>query len=233
MALFPALSFADDVDAQLDAERESQTATAITIIFDSSGSMDDRGKMVQAKAAFTQWLAEVPESYRLSLIAFDRGVARLFVPFGDSNREAVLGVVKSIRPYGKTPLAGCLVLAGEGIKERRSEHSPYERHVVIAFTDGKETVDRRKNAGVVEEIHRLRNHTVEVVGIGFHGEGDYMEPAATSYFHAKDEKELLAGLSQVDAEIGDDSDIEVSEKDWKLISSTEIPIPAPPAAQNP
>lgn len=219
---------ADDLDQSLDTEESTQTATSITIIFDNSGSMADKGKLKQAKNAFTAWLDTLPEDYSLALIDFKSGKGRLSVPLGTGNRQAVRDHVAKVTPYGKTPICACLQIAQSQIATRRARHSPYERHVVVVFTDGKETVDRRGDRGVVEEIMKLRNQVVEVVGIGFHGQGDYMRPAATRYYHAGDEDELASGLAKVDAEIGDDTDIEISQADLEMIEKTKIPRPPAP-----
>ncbi|NNE93149.1 MAG: VWA domain-containing protein [Verrucomicrobiales bacterium] len=219
---------ADDLDQSLDSEESAQTATAITIIFDNSGSMADKGKLKQAKNAFTAWLDTLPPEYSLALIDFKTGKARLAVPLGAENRQAVRDHVAKVTAYGKTPICDCLKIAQSQIAERRTKHSPYERHVVIVFTDGKETVDRRGDRGVMEEIMKLRNAVVEVVGIGFHGQGDYMRPAATRYYHASDEEELASGLAKVDAEIGDDADIEITQSDMDMIEKTKIPLPPAP-----
>ncbi|MEM7698532.1 MAG: vWA domain-containing protein [Verrucomicrobiota bacterium] len=224
-------SSADDLDEALEAERREQTATAITIIFDNSGSMDDGGKMFQAKSAFTQWLTTVPDYYSLGLIDFNAGRGRLVHEIGANLHEAISIHVRAASPYGKTPVVDCLNLAKEAIRKRRAEHSPYERHVVVVFTDGRETVDSRGDRGVARAILELRNEVVEVVGIGFHGEGDYMAPVATRYFEAGNEAELLKGLSAVDAEIGGDQDIEITEQDLATIEKLDIPLPPAPAAE--
>ena len=222
--------YADKLDEALDAEKTTQTATSITIIFDNSGSMAENDKLPQAKKAFTTWLNSLPKSYRLGLIHFNVGKSVLAVPTGQDNHEALIQSVNKLKPYGKTPICGCLKIAATQIKKRRIENSPYERHVVVVFTDGLETVDRRGNKGVVQEIIKLRNMKAEVVGIGFHGEGDYMKPAATSYFDASSEQELVSGLAKVDAEFGDDSDIQISDADLEAISKMKIKLPPPPSA---
>jgi Mg-chelatase subunit ChlD len=231
-ALFaPLVGSTDELDRALAAEKAEQTATAISIIFDNSGSMADDGKMAEAKSAFAKWLQNLPESYRLGLVDFYQGGGRLAVPLGPEQRAAVAAHVASAEPYGKTPIVACLEIVREQIVQRRAEQSPYERHVVVVFTDGIETVDSRGNKGVTAEIMKLRNLLVEVVGIGFHGEGSYMAPAVTRYFEADNEAQLVAGLSAVDSEIADDSLIEITAADLDLIQKTKIPLPPAPSAE--
>jgi len=219
---------ADELDTALMTERDSQTATAISIIFDSSGSMRDDQKLVQAQNAFTAWLASLPDTYTLGLVYFVRGAGQLAVPLGQGKKVEISQQVANVQAYGKTPIADCLRIVRDEIKKRRAEFSPYERHVVVVFTDGAETVDPGGNRAVLNEVIKLRSSIVEVVGIGFKGQGDYLAEATTQYFDANDEEELVAGLSQVDAEIGDSSDLEISEQDLAVIQKTIIATPPAP-----
>ncbi len=224
------LATAHGFEKELERQRLDQTATAITIIFDTSGSMDEDGKMTQAKQAFSQWIESIPDDYTLGLIDFYVGKGRVVVPLGDGNHGEILKHVKQASPRGRTPIVHCLGLALGGIQERREQHSPYERHVVVVFTDGKETGDKRGVKAVRPAILKLRNQIIEVVGIGFHGEGDYMKGATTKYFEANNSNELLAGLAQVDAELADDAEVVVTEADLDLIEKTKIPVPPAPAS---
>ncbi len=231
LAAAGSLAHADELDAALEQERLSQTATVITVIFDNSGSMAEDHKMETAQAAFGEWLKALPSEYGLSLVHFNKGEAKLALPINIDQHQQAAQVVNALSPGGKTPICQCLQVARQQIVQRRASHSPYERHVVLVFTDGTETVDRRRSSGVMSEIQELTATSVEVIGIGFHGQGDYMQPVATRYFHAKNAKELAAGLAQVDAEIDDDSDIELTAQDLKMIDRADIKIPPAPAME--
>ena len=231
VALFGTLPApADDLDKALEAEAKAQTSTAITIIFDNSGSMRERDKLEQAKRAFVRWLESLPANYHIGLIHFNNGKGVLAVPLGKGDRAALIKTVKGLVGYGRTPICDCLRLAEAEIAARRESHSPYERHVVVVFTDGAETSDRRLNAGVVEDVTSLRAKAVEVVGIGFDGEGGYMKDGVTRYFQAADEKQLLSGLSQVDAEIPDDAGVELTAADLSAMKRLRYVAPSLPAS---
>lgn len=238
---------AQDPSDPLVREREQQTGTAITILFDNSGSMKGQ-KIVQAKSAFQSWLQTVPPEYKYSLITFeDRG--RLTVPLGENTRDTVAQRVAKLEARTSTPICGALKVAREQIEKRRREVTPYERHVVLIFTDGQESEDPRGANGVREEIEKLRKQTVEVVGVGFHGEGDYMKGVATRFALANNEQELKQGLAKVDAEIGGVDDLVVSNDDLAALKKFKAPPVQPvsalavepvasatepaPAAQNP
>ncbi|MEM7013946.1 MAG: vWA domain-containing protein [Verrucomicrobiota bacterium] len=220
---------ARDLDAELDNEAQTQTGTAITIIFDNSGSMKSKGKIDQAKRAFAWWLESLPEEHRLGLIHFYRSRGKLGEAIAPGNRDQVRDTVNQLEPSGKTPLVHCLQLAAEEVKRRRMEIGPYERHVVVLFTDGYETVHSGKNDAVVKSVAKLREEGIEVVGIGFHGQGDYLQDVSTSYYHASSEDELRDGLAQVDAEIDSNTEIELTADDLEFLRTTKIPLPPAPS----
>jgi Mg-chelatase subunit ChlD len=207
-------------------ERDEQTGTAITILFDNSGSMNDENKITQAKSAFRTWLRTVPADYKFSLITFeDQG--RLVVPLGEKTRDIVAERVSKLEARTSTPICGALKIASAQIDKRRREVTPYERHVVLVFTDGQENQDPRGIDGVRVEIKALRAKNVEVVGIGFHGEGDYMDGVATRFALAGDERELSRGLAKVDAETGGADDVVVSEEDLAALRKFRAPAAQP------
>jgi Mg-chelatase subunit ChlD len=215
-------------DDALTRERDEQTGTAITILFDNSGSM--RGdKLKQAKRAFRAWLQTVPADYKFSLITFEEN-GRLTIPLGERTRDLVAERVAKLEARTSTPICGALRIAREQIEKRRREVTPYERHVVVVFTDGQETGDPRGARGVQEDITALRKQTVEVVGVGFHGQGDYMSGVATRFALANNEQELKQGLAKVDAEIGGVDDLVVTEADLTALGKYDAPPVQPIAA---
>ncbi|MBI4024454.1 MAG: VWA domain-containing protein [Verrucomicrobia bacterium] len=224
---------AERLDDWLEKEHRQQTGTAITIIFDDSGSM--RGeKIAQAKAAFQWWLSTAPEDHRLSLITFAQG-GTVQIPLKEGTRNEVRKKVESLYAEYSTPICNSLNLARRQIQERRAKVTPYERHVVLIFTDGAESQDSRGVKGVREEIAKLRRDFIEVVGIGFHGQGDYMQGHATRFFAANNEAELRKGLAKVDAELGDIKDIRVSDNELRELAQMTLTPPAsrPPIAASP
>jgi von Willebrand factor type A domain len=195
------------VTDRLEAERLEQSGTVITIIFDDSGSMAG-AKIKQAKAAFRQWIAAVPASYRLGLVALNAGP---LVPLDRENRPALLQAVDRINASGGTPLVTTIRSAIAEIDRRRGVVGPYERHILLVFTDGQDTTSEGVS-GVQRELARASSVGIETVGIGYHGEGIYMRQAATRYYDANNLAELQQSLAKVDAEIGDTSDIVIDER---------------------
>jgi len=226
--LLPVAQAQDATADALTREREEQTGTAITILFDNSGSMKGQ-KLQQAKSAFASWLQTVPAEYKFSLITFE-GKGRLTVPLGEKTRDVIAQRVAQLNANTSTPICAALQVAREQIEKRRREVTPYERHVVLIFTDGQETGDPRGAQGVRDDITALRAQTVEVVGVGFHGQGDYMNGVATRFALANNEQELKQGLAKVDAEIGGVDDLMVSPEDLAAMKRFQAPATKPISA---
>ncbi len=221
--LISLLSLHADLDAELVQEQHQQTSKAITIIFDDSGSMKDRQKMKQAKKAFYAWLKAQSDQDRFSLIHFEKG-GRILVPLGKNTKDLVLKAVEKLRPRYNTPIANCIKIAAEQIAERRQQVAPYERHIVVVFTDGAETQSKLGNRAVVNAIRQVvaSGNGIEVVGIGFHGEGDYMAKAATSFYTADNAEQLRDSLEKVSAEVPSDLEFDLSPKEAELMKTMDF-----------
>lgn len=180
--------------------------------------------MAQAKKAFGEWLKGQSDETRFSLIHF-HGDGRIAVPLGKNTRSQVQAMVEKLYPGGRTPISNCLKLALAQIKERRTEFSSSERHIVVVFTDGAESTDRRGNAGVVSEVATLTNEGIEVVGIGFHGEGEYLAPAVTQYYTADNAEQLRKGLERVSAEVDINVEFELTAEEEEKMKSGHFSSP--------
>lgn len=223
LLLAPLLAAAGDAMSKLEEERLDQSGTVITIVFDDSGSMEG-DRINQAKAAFREWVLTVPDDYRIGLVALNAGK---LCDWSRGNKSQVADAVAKIRVSGGTPLADTIGRVLADIKKRQ-QALPFERHVLVVFTDGEDS-STRGIAGVREELAKASRQLVETVGIAFHGHGDYMSDAATRYFDANNKEELRQGLQKVDAEIGDTKDIVISDeilREMKTVNSGS----APPAA---
>lgn len=228
MVATPARAQAPAAVDPLEAEGLEQSGTVITIIFDDSGSMEG-SKLKQAKTAFRQWIAGVPATYRLGLVALNAGP---LVPLGRDNRPALLKAVEQIRSSRGTPLAATIRSALADIERRRGIVGPYERHIMLVFTDGEDST-MEGVMGVQSALARASSLGIETVGIGYHGEGSYMRTAATRYYEAKNLKELESSLARVDAEIGDTSDIVIDERTRAAMEGASIDVEPPPLNDSP
>lgn len=201
--------------AELDAEFASQTGTAYTIIFDDSGSMEG-GKLSQAKQAFRWWLEKAEPNNAWCFLPMNR--RSLDVDFVKNGESQVLKAVDKLRVGGMTPIVATLERAFGMIKKRRESVTPYERHLLILLTDGHETKHPGGNPAVCEMVSKLRLEDVEVFGIGFHGQGDYLDGFATHFAAANNREELQSSLANVDAEVPLDIVFRISPEEEKAMA---------------
>jgi len=145
-------------DSRVFASRREKVDenTAIVLLIDRSGSMDDNDKIrVARQAAFvTSEALELLRGVACVVGAFPWGdrVVEL-KSFGDKPRASRF----SIGPSGGTPMAEALMWAGMLLT-----HRPETRRIVIAMTDGQPD-DNEKTKKAVE---RLTSCGIEVYGIG-------------------------------------------------------------------
>ena len=199
----------------LDAEFASQTGTAYTIIFDDSGSMEGT-KLSQAKQAFRWWLEKAEPNNAWCFLPMNR--RSLDVEFVKNGESQVLKAVDKLRVGGMTPIVATLKRAFGMIKTRRESVTPYERHLLILLTDGHETKHPGGNPAVCEMVSKLRLEGVEVFGIGFHGQGDYLDGFATHFAAANNREELQRSLANVDAEVPLDIEFRISPEEEKALA---------------
>ncbi len=207
--------------SSLQEEYNTQTGTALFIVFDDSGSMRDDNKLVMAKKAFRAWIEHAPADYRFSLTAINAGS---LVPLARNNRKEVLAAVDRLRASGETPLADTIARihdtvtryggAVEHIHETglryRASGALYVRQVVVILTDGEDTT-KRGDQGVRDEMERLRREGVEVVAFGYKGEADYLNGSATHFYSPNNGQDISQGLDAIQAEVRDTSDLLVDD----------------------
>lgn len=175
---------------------------SVTIIFDTSGSMNERNKLTMAKRAFNWWIETAPQSSiaQWSLWAFDSS-HRDGVNLIDRKPGAAAEVKEKIGRFsanGDTPLGATVARVTKIIdaENKKAEEGKADilRQIVLIFTDGK---DSHLSVGDMQKaITRLRNAGSEVFSIGYQGEGDYLAKVSDKFIMVDDEKQLKSGLSE-------------------------------------
>ena len=222
---------------RLQEEQDAQAGTAIFIVFDDSGSMNDDNKLVMAKKSFRAWIEHAPDDYRFSLTAINAGP---LVQLARHNRAQVLAAVDKLRASGNTPLADTIARVHDAIARYRASGALYVREIVVILTDGEDNT-ARGDEGVRYEMNRLRSESVEVIAFGYKGEADYLNGAATHFYSPNNGQDISKGLNAISAEVRDTSDVAVDDATRRLMASLPVvasmqsapvvtPTPSPTAA---
>ncbi|MEO7412281.1 MAG: vWA domain-containing protein [Opitutaceae bacterium] len=175
---------------------------SVTIVFDTSGSMNERGKLTMAKQAFNWWLETAPRQtiVQWSLWAFDAGRGD-GVNLVDRKANAVEEVRSKIEhfvanggtPLGKTVARVTKVIDAENKKAEQGK-ADILRQIVLIFTDGKDST--LTTQAMQKTITQLRDAGAEVFSIGYQGEGEYLAKVSDKFMMVDDEKQLKTGLSE-------------------------------------
>lgn len=219
--------------SSLQEEYNTQTGTALFIIFDDSGSMNEDNKLVMAKKAFRAWIEHAPDDYRFSLTALNAGS---LVKLAHNNRKEILAAVDTLRAGGGTPLANTVARVHNDIVRYRASGALYVRQVVVILTDGEDTT-KRGDQGVRDEMARLRSEGVEVIAFGYKGEADYLNGSATRFYSPNNAQDIARGLDAIQSEVRDTSDLVVDDATRRamgaqpVVASTQsAPVAEPTAA---
>lgn len=173
----------------------------VTIIFDTSGSMQDNNKLVMAKRAFNWWLESAPTSTirQWSLYVFDAQSQkpRVLLDRRSVSVEELKRTIQGLHAGGGTPLARTLeavtkVVDAENTKAAEGK-GDILRQVVLVFTDGKDSFVKERE--VQKRVQQLRDVGSEVFSIGYQGEGEYLSKTSDKFIMVGDERQLKEGLS--------------------------------------
>lgn len=217
MPLSPSLPAPPVESLQLEFDivnEKPKEPVAVEIILDVSGSMaaklQGQSKMVLARAALAKALRGLDSpAFKVGLRAygFDNSVAKtaeascpnteLLISIATSKIDAIREKVNNLTPFGYTPIAKSLLLAGEDLQQVRSG-----KQMIILISDGEETCD----GDPVSAIKKLRKMGIDVDThvIGFDldkAQAEQMQAIAAAgkgqYYDAKDADELKDALLRV------------------------------------
>ncbi|NND71299.1 MAG: hypothetical protein HKN43_06950 [Rhodothermales bacterium] len=191
----------------------AQSADAVYIIFDASGSMwgqlpDKSHKVVVAKSVLEDFVSQDFGTADLALRAYghrregDCRDSELVVPFGPSSAAVgqVKAFTKNLNPLGKTPITYSLRQALDDFGDRTGE--------IILITDGIETCDEDPCALVREWKEQGIDINVHVVGFGLEEKEKaslqcIAEASGTEYQDAESGMELAIGLGKIQDAVAD------------------------------
>lgn len=199
-AVWPFLS----EDAPVGDLAENLTAKNYLLIFDGSGSMQDkkcsgdRQKIEVAKKAVAVWSKNIPANANLGLFAF-HNLGTLSLPLAAGNRDAFNQAIGQIQAGGKTPLSDAMIYAYNTFTEQGQRQLGYGEYTIVVVTDGYANSISRLN-DVVDKV--LSRSPITIYSIGFCiGEAHSLnQPGRTIYKSADNPQQLQTGLQEVLAE---------------------------------
>lgn len=136
----------------------------VAFVLDTSGSMADGNKLVQAKKALQFCLSNLNESDRFEIIRFSTEIESLFGKLTPAKADAVANAqkfVSSLKPQGGTDINSAL---SQSIALRPEKNDrPY---VIVFLTDGQPTVGERRIEAIVDTANKAANDGTRIFCFG-------------------------------------------------------------------
>jgi hypothetical protein len=194
----------------------------IVIVFDSSGSMDNRMRSVKdqpirmdvAKTALIEVVSQVSDNTKVGILTFGGWAYEL----QSVDRAKLKQAVQQIRPGGGTPLYEYIRAGATTLLEERAKQLNKGNYRLVIVTDG-EAGDEHLNSddtfrdgtpklGVMNDISR-RNIGVDAIGLDMTGEHAISQIIRSknlgTYMAGNDPKSLTQSLQKAVAEVSLDS----------------------------
>jgi Ca-activated chloride channel family protein len=135
---------ADVIIAAKQTWAQNRKRADIVLVVDVSGSMEDNGKLDQAKAGLGAFLQRILPEDRVGLVTFSSSaqVAVAPAPLGE-NRVALDDAIQAMRPTGKTAIYDGLMAGKQALDALPAAENGEERiKAIVLLTDGEENASK-------------------------------------------------------------------------------------------
>ncbi len=195
---------AGDVIPLDNSKGEASLTKNFYIIFDGSGSMNDRPcgkdrkfdtKLDATKWAIAEFLKKVPGDVNLGLYVFDAAGAREVVKLGPKNRQEFSVAIMKAESGGATPLAKAINYGTDRLVEQYKRQLGYGEYRLIVVTDGQAD-------GIPKAVARTQHLTFPIYTIGICIGNDHaLYKLSHSYRAADNPAEIAKALEETVAEL--------------------------------
>lgn len=178
------------------------------VVFDGSGSMEDRGcsgsvsKATAAKTALGEFSNTVPKNANLGLLVFDGNGINERVALSTQNRERFTTSANAVRPKGGTPLSSAIQRAYQRLTEQARKQLGYGEYHLVVVTDGEASTGEEPDRAVAEML-AYSPVVLHTIGFCISDRHSLNQPGKIIYKAANDVVGLKQGLASVLAEAED------------------------------
>ncbi|MFP4498782.1 MAG: VIT and vWA domain-containing protein, partial [Vulcanimicrobiota bacterium] len=148
-----------------ETSRDDVIPKDVVFVLDKSGSMNDKGKMDNAKKALTFCLSNMNSVDRFNIVAFSDEILKYsgeLVPASDNHINKAKKFTEGLKPIGGTNIRDAMVKALEGIKN--SGRAKY----IIFLTDGLPTVGITDAVSIENDVKKANKNTrIFTFGVGY------------------------------------------------------------------
>jgi Ca-activated chloride channel family protein len=155
--------------AARDVRDQARDDAALTFVIDTSGSMEQQGRLELVKDALRVLVGELRPDDTIAIVTFGSDARVILEPTSAAESWEILDEIDRLRPDGSTNLEAGLRLGYELARESLTENG-IDR--VILASDGVANVGLTDPEGILERIREDAAAGIELVSIGV-GMGDY------------------------------------------------------------
>jgi Ca-activated chloride channel family protein len=150
-------------------ESNARQPAHLTFVVDVSGSMEPQNRLPLVKRSLRMLVEELNESDTVAIVVFGDKAREALAPTSGANKQAILGIIDSLKTEGSTNAEAGLRL-GYGVAERTL--SKRGIHRVILCSDGVANIGMTGPQGILDTVRRQvdRGITITTIGVGM---GDY------------------------------------------------------------
>jgi Ca-activated chloride channel homolog len=158
----------------------------VVILVDTSGSMNENGKIDQAKEAVKAFLEDQASKNNVSLVRFSTDVQTM-VPLAslESNRTDILSQVDTLTARGNTSLYDALI---QSVEELSANSDNSRIQAIVLLSDGQDTSSKSSLNAAVRAISNARNSKTPILVIPVAYGSDADISALSSIARASDTK---------------------------------------------
>jgi Ca-activated chloride channel family protein len=169
------------INAILDLWREHKKRSDVTLVLDTSGSMQEEGKIASARAGAKQLIALLDDADEFSLVPFSTTVnfaaESIRIKTGRADADSK---IDALFPDGKTALYDAIDAAYQRVVARAK---PDRIHAIVVLTDGEDTASRIKLQELLSRIKanaETRPIKVFTIAYGREASRDVLQAIATA-----------------------------------------------------
>jgi Ca-activated chloride channel homolog len=138
------------INAILDMWRDHKKRSDVTLVFDTSGSMSEEGKIVSAREGAKQLISLLHDADEFSLLPFSTTVSEAGpIIRVKTGRSDATSKIDGLFPEGKTALYDAIDAAYQRVVARAK---PDRIHAIVVLTDGADTSSKMKLEDLLERI---------------------------------------------------------------------------------
>jgi Mg-chelatase subunit ChlD len=174
--------------------------TSITIVLDTSGSMNDGSgtdrisRIIAAKTVIADWVKTAPNGVVWTLFTFDKATPLVAYT---SNKDLILKSLEPVQANGGTPLLDTCKNAYAYMQARSTKIASPENAILLVITDG---IDSTYNASQVANELSVMSKAVSTYMIGFDSNDPVYTKSVSNFSYAKSAATLKASLDDIPLE---------------------------------